>query len=206
MEGNMDNADVDRILREIHVVQACVHGIARTIEGNTLPDEATYQEAIRDLADYHLIREWLKDAGLSTYEISVAQENTVAGSIVLNAIIEGIKTGLMLTVRVVREESDIAVEAVQGWLAAEEMLKDSAAMKRFEEKPLADRMYATYNERAKMMIARAEAIEADDSADANAETMATEAAFLRGRACEAGNMADLVLKTLKVSEGDSPKK
>ena len=200
----MDKTDVDRILREIHVVQACVHGIATRLDDGGFREEESFQNSIRELANYHLIREWLRDAGMSSYEISVAQENTVAGAVVVNAIIEGIKTGLMLTVRVVREESEVAVQAVQGWIAAGELVKDSPSAKRWEETPVLKRMQATFSEHSKLLLARADAIDADD--DVDAEEAAVQAAFLRGRAAEANDLTGLILTTFKNAEDDPPKK
>jgi hypothetical protein len=198
----MEKKDVDRIVEEVRACHHSVHEIVKLLGDEPLRDEESYQASIRALADSPLIREWLLDAGVTTWEIGVAQESTLAGAFTLNAIVEGIKTGLLLSARVMREESEIAIQAVQGWLAAEAMLKDSSSMKSFKEKSLPEQIHRTYTERQKQMLARAEALEADDSVLANA----TEAAFLRGRACESGKLADLVLKTYKLASDDSPEK
>jgi hypothetical protein len=192
---------IDRILDKVEETHRSVEWLVKRFSNEGIPDEESYQTAIRQLADHHLVHEWLQDAGLSSYEISVAQENTVAGAVMLNAIIEGIKTGLMLSVRVIREESEIAVEAVQGWLAAEELVK-SAGKTAKKEKPVAQRIESMFTERAKMMMARAEALEASDDPELNAESIAEQAAFLRGRAREAQEFATLIVTTLGMAPLD----
>ena len=186
---------IDRILETVEATHRSVEGIARRLGEEPMRDEESYQTAIRLLGDHPLIREWLQDAGMSSYEISIAQENTVQGAVVLNAIIEGIKTGLMLSVRVIREECDIAVEAVQGWLAAEELVKSAGRVEK-ETRPVAERIESMFTERAKMMMARAEALEAEDDPETGAESIAEQAAFLRGRAREAQEFATLIVTTL----------
>jgi hypothetical protein len=102
-----------------------------------------------------------------------------------------------VAVRAIREESDTAIEAVNNWVAAEEVVQAIGAGEKPSVKEGAEQFENVFAERARLYEARADALEADDSPDADAEEIIRKAAFLRGRAREAMEFAQLVLQTVK---------
>jgi hypothetical protein len=119
---------VEGIADDVRATQRLVRKIAKHVLPESAaehPDDIKHESMV-DLVLSPLIREWCRDAGLSTYECDVLAEGTITGCLRREVLFEGLKMGVASAVFRMQHDPEHTGEAVRAWASDEEPREDPA--------------------------------------------------------------------------------
>lgn len=154
-----------------------------------------------------LLVEWLRDAGLSSYEINLLTEETLAGTTVRDRLMSGLKIGIQIAVFRMRHDPTENGELISAW-AEDRQVETSVDWDSISNGAVT--LLAMQDERATLLEAEAQqdkqrALHPDLHPD-DVASIQRKAAFLEGKAQGIRHTSMLVVEAAVRAEKASPKK